>query len=281
MSNGEKYIDLHIHTDMSDGSYSPEEIVLLAKQSKICTIAITDHNTFEGVEDAMYYGKKYSIEVIAGVEISIDFSCSFSVHGLAYFFDDRFLQLQGWLFNLRNNNITSIIEQISVKVKEIGIPFSKKDFFKYIGSNPINIYCIFDYISTISSYKSAFEVEKGLFCIGKPCFIEELNTVTEVIRIVKEFGGKLFLSHPFKYGLEKNDAINLVRTAKARGFDGIEVYHGEATPEEIKILEKLSIELDLLITGGSDFHGDLRPNIKLGIVNNNKLPYEIFENIRK
>jgi len=280
LSNNKKFIDLHIHTNMSDGSYSPEEIVLLAKQNGISAIAITDHDTFEGVEDAMYYGAKYGIEVIAGVEIGIDFSYNFGVHGLAYFFDNRFLQLQEWFFNLRNYNVNSFIDSISRKVIEIGIPFSNKDFMKFSGNKYINIYCVFDYISTISDYTSAFEVEKELFTFGKPCFIEGLNIISEIIRIVKDCGGKLFLSHPFKYGLEKNDAIELVKTAKLRGFDGIEVYNGESSLEQTKILENLSKELKFLITGGSDFHGENKPNVKIGIVNNKNLSYEILEKIR-
>lgn len=272
----DKFIDLHIHSDMSDGNFSPEDIISFAAKQNISLIAITDHNSFEGVEDAIYYGKKKGVDVLAGAEISADYTIE--IHLLAYFPDERFLQLQGWLTDLRYGDIDEKIDAALQKAAELGYKIPQKSFDRVLKENRPCVYRVFDFLTEAGYYDSPLEAELEAFAYGKKGYIEGLFTPLEIIRIVKEFGGKVFLAHPFKYGLEPFEVDKLLEDALIMGVDGIEVYHGEASEEEIKHLEEFVKKHHLLCSAGSDFHGEIKPHVELGLYDKNKrFPYSIAE----
>ena len=210
-----KYIDMHIHTYMSDGTMSPEDCIILALKNGIGTVAITDHNSFAGVEDALYFGKKYGIEVIPAIEFNT--ALMDNLHFLVYFNNMNFLQLQSFISNM-------------------------------------------DFAVTY----------------GKP------YTNKQVFDKMKENGGKIFMAHPMKYGFENEELLNQIEAYKNMGLDGIEAYHNSTNLEQSRYLTQIANDKNLLICGGSDFHGEMRPNIKLGFGSENTMiDYEIWENIKK
>jgi predicted metal-dependent phosphoesterase TrpH len=272
----DRFIDLHIHSDMSDGSFSPEDLISFAAKQKISLISITDHNTFEGVEDAIYYGKQKGVDVLAGVEISADYTID--IHLLAFFPDERFLQLQGWISDLRYGDIEEKIHIVLEKAANLGYKIPQKSFGRVLKENKPCVYRVFDFLTEAGYFDSPLEAEIEAFAYGKNGYTEGLFTPLEIIRIVKEYGGRVFLAHPFKYGLEDFEVDKLLEDALIMGVDGIEVYHSEATSEEIKHLEEFVKKHNLLCTGGSDFHGEIKPDVDLGFFDKDKrFPYEIAQ----
>lgn len=277
MSFAEKFVDLHIHSTMSDGSYTPDELVNMAFCEGISTIAVTDHNTFEAVEDAVYFGNKKGVEVIPAAEITADCPLPWGMHLLCYFEDDRYLKIQNFLYELRNNNVLSRIEGLILNLHRNNMQINEKEFFKSVKGGNISYYTLFDYIAKNFGFSDSFEVEKKLFSIGSPCYEEGLNLPLEIISVVKEHGGKIFLAHPFKYGLAQSEVFPFVEKCAKMGVDGLEVFHAEASDEEIKLSFEFAEKLNLLISGGSDFHGDIKPSVKLGhLKNGKKIPYTLL-----
>lgn len=272
----DRFIDLHIHSDMSDGSFSPEDIINFAAKQKLSLISITDHNTFESVEDAIYYGKKKEVDVLAGVEISADYTIE--IHLLAYFPDERFLQLQGWLSDLRYGDIDEKIELVLEAAANLGYKIPRKSFDRVLKENKPCVYRVFDFLTDAGYFDSPLEAEIEAFAFGKKGYTEGHYTPLEIIRIVREQGGKVFLAHPFKYGLEAFEVDKLLEDALIMGVDGIEVYHGEASDKEVKHLEEFVKKHSLLCCAGSDFHGEIKPDVDLGVYDKDKsFPYVVAQ----
>lgn len=280
MSKSKGYVDLHIHTSMSDGSYRPEECVNLALNSNLNAIAITDHNSFEGVEDAIYFGKQNNLEIIPGTEISIDFCYDF--HILAYFKDMRFLNLQSWLIDLRFEDAVLNMEIAADKVRELGFNIPNSLIDTLTRNKHPGVYRVFEALVLKKHFKTPLQAERELFAFGKPGYIEGIFTTLEVFRLVKENGGKVFLAHPTLYGLDNSEIVDVVSELKAAGLDGIEVYHSLVNEENTIFLKNLAVEKNLLISGGSDFHGEIRPKARIGYgYGDTRVPYEILQKMWK
>ncbi|AIS52456.1 protein TrpH [Thermoanaerobacter kivui] len=257
------FADLHMHSKASDGTNSPSVVVRLAKEHGLSCISLTDHDTVEGLEEAIEASFKYQIEVIPGIE----FNCYYKeqeVHILGYFInyrDQKFTEKLDEMKKLRNDRAMAIIK----KLNELGIKITKEDVLeftseKFIGRPHIARAMIKK--NYVESVKEAFDKYIG---VGAPAYVERYRiTPFKAIEYILENGAVPVLAHP---GLLQEDAI--IKELVNNGLVGIEVYHSKHTSHDVEKYLKKAKEYNLIITGGTDFHGievdgrDLLGTIKL------------------
>ncbi len=277
--NDNRIIDLHTHTTMSDGSLTPYELVKLAKDMKVSAISITDHNSLNGVEDAIFLARDLGIEVIPGIEISAEYKPE--VHILAYFFNSGFLNIQSWLIDKREEYTRIAPKLIIAKLNGLGFSISWKFVKAIAGSSGVYLYDIAKALVKKRYYSDVNCVMHELLNMGRPAYVPLRPLIEEVIGVVREVGGIPVLAHPFKYGMDYSELEEFVKDLKGKGILGIEVFHSEASLDDIEFLCMLATKYKLKVTGGSDYHGVFKPNIELGIgLGGLSVPYILLEELR-
>ncbi|MCS1351641.1 PHP domain-containing protein [Mechercharimyces sp. CAU 1602] len=241
--------DLHLHTTASDGHYSPTEVVKKAKEANLSTIAITDHDTLAGVEEAVEAGRVHGIKVIPAVEISTKWK-------------NRNIDILG--YNMKHPHLLhqrlaayrdfrkKRAERILTKLTRLGMPLSLNDVKKYCSDDLIARPHIANAMvdkGYVSSIKIAFDHYLG---DGKPAAVEKkVLSVVDGIQLIHETGGVAVLAHPIYI-----QSLSLVEELICEGFDGIEVWHRNHNHKDSKQFQKIAEKYRLLMTGGSDFHHD-------------------------
>lgn len=257
-------IDLHIHTTASDGEFSPTEIVNKAINMGLTHIAITDHDTVNGLNEAISYGKDKDIKIIPGVELNAKVDLG-QMHILGYYIDYTnrdFLDMMKVFENDRNERNELFIKQF----KEIGIDITMEDVKKYaIGSvvgKPHFARVLMEkgYIDDVQEgFDKYFNVEP-LKNIKRRSFEPE-----KIIKLIKKAGGIAVLAHPQSLKLDENSLRKKILELKSYGLDGLECYHSKQTYDEMKLFKKIAEDNNLLITLGSDYHRDVAiSNIEIG-----------------
>ena len=257
-------VDLHLHTTHSDGSCTPAEVIELAAKVGITTLAITDHDITTGVPEAVAAGKARGIEIIPGVEISSLLGGS-ELHMLGYFLDYEDASLNDRLTRLRESRHRRN-PQIIERLQTAGIDITYDEVRALAGTDSVgrpHIARVLMEKGVISSVKEAFNL---WLAYGRPAYVpRELPTPAEAILWIKEAKGLAVLAHPTWVKTTEGTLTDLVRRLKADGLDGVEVYYSTHTPRQTRDYLALSKQQDLLVTGGSDFHGLTKPDIEVGI----------------
>jgi hypothetical protein len=256
-----KKIDLHIHTTYSDGTYTPKEIIQAVKKLGFSTIAITDHDCIDGYLAARKFAKKYGIELIPGVEISSYYK-GYDIHILAYFIDVHDKVFSSMLRFVQKGR-TKRVQKMLDKLAEFGINIKMKQLYKEAGNRNVigrpHIANAMLKNGYIDKYEEAFYNyigNDGPAYVRKPTYTPE-----NISQIVKGAGGLSVLAHP---GVIKNDFI--IPELVELGLDGLEVFYPLHTFYQRDVYLKLADRYNLLITGGSDFHGNNKANNELGKV---------------
>jgi len=253
-----KRADLHIHTKYSDGSLSPKDVVRVASEKGVCCISITDHDSVFGIDEAMSAGNAYNVEIIPGVEISAEESGS-QMHILGYCINYRDPRLLDFLAKIRQDRIARLYKMVEL-LKNRGMEIDVKDLMKFAGDVSISRLHIAKYMHKkgfISNWRDAFKKYIG---DNKPCYVSSFRyTSKEVIDIIKISGGISVIAHP---GINSID--NILPRLISEGLEGIEVFHSEHSDKTAKAYEGLAREHNLIVTGGSDCHGDLKGEFLLG-----------------
>ncbi len=245
-----KPFDLHLHTYASDGIYSPAEMVRKASEAGIKTIAITDHDTLAGIEEAQRTGEKFGVRVIPGVELSTKYDGkSVDILGYNVSANDT---LNDVLIGLRDGREDRALRIIK-KFTEIKMPITMDDIREFSQGGVIARPHIAKAIvkkGYISDYQSVFD---NYLADGKPCAIEKvIISPQEGIDLIHQSGGIAVLAHPILTGDD-----DFIRELLSNfNFDGIEVWHRKQTKEDNERYKKMAKEFDLIMTGGSDFHND-------------------------
>jgi predicted metal-dependent phosphoesterase TrpH len=278
-------IDLHIHSTASDGTLWPSEILALAQDLKIAAISITDHDTLEGSKNALSCGIPRPVKFLTGVEISADppgsFSLSGSLHILGYGIDVDQPDLNQKLFMLkdsRENRNPRILQLLSGLGIDIGFDELKNLADKSALGRP-HIARLMVQKGYVPSIDAAFDQYLGY---GKPAYVDRFRFGCEdTIRIILDAGGIPVLAHPMLLGVQDNDIFeDLIALLAEMGMRGIEVYYPGHTKDLMDYYTRLARRHDLLITGGTDFHGDLNPEIKMGSGTGDLyIPYELYEKL--
>lgn len=276
----ERFIDLHTHSVMSDGALKPAEVVRLAKEKNLSAVALSDHDSVEGVEEAVAEGQKIGIEVVPAIELSA--KCDTELHILGYFID------------VKNTHLTNCLEKALIARDERAAETAKK--LNALGFDvtleeaaaiaPAGIIGRAHYARLLadkgytSSVKESFDLYLSL---GKPAYSSnQIFTPEECVEMIKRAGGAAFIAHLHLTKLDDKQLQNLIERLIPCGLDGLEGYYTEYTPEMQEKYQSLAKEYGLIISGGTDFHGAMKPHISIGSgLGNLKIPYDILENVKK
>jgi len=274
-------IDLHVHSNASDGTYAPAEVVRLAKEGGLRALALTDHDTIDGLAEAVAAAPRYGVEVIPGVEVSARFpGGSMHILGLDINFPNGHLNERLAVLKRARAERNP---QIIAKLNALGIKITLKEVEKLSGQGQMgrpHIARALMEAGYVRSIQEAFDLY--LRYDGRAYVPKFRFPPAEAIAMIREVQGVPVLAHPFTLNLESAAALkNTLEELMALGLAGVEAIYSEHTPEQEALYLRLAGELGLLVTGGSDFHGDNKPEVSLGhMPGQEKLTYERVEALK-
>ncbi len=287
-SQPSELVDLHSHTNESDGSLTPAELVALARQVGLHALAITDHDTFRGYELASGFAREAGLDLVCGIELNTRMnadreSTKRSVHLLAYFLTDAppaafAAWLEGERHERRNRNAGLV-----KKLQRDGLDITLEEVEargRSLAGRP-HFARILVEKGYVANPEEAFHRYLGE---GAPSFVpRQSKTAEEVIAVVRASGGLPVIAHPVRLELDRAEERDLLIRYRRAGLAGLEIYHSEHTPELQAHYRQLAEDLELLPTGGSDFHGSIKPNVQLGIgLNGNvRVPRQFLDGLRQ
>ena len=279
-------IDLHIHSTASDGSLTPAEIIDAASEAGLTAFALTDHDTIDGAKEILARGKTGAPEFMTGVEISCNWPDG-------YHREDS-LHILGYGFDVHNRHLNLTLEQLKQaradrnpkiirKLNDLGYDISMEEVEKLSSSG-----------QTGRPHVARVMVEKGIaesfdhafdefLAKGRPAYVDKFRlSCKEALHAVHEAGGLAVLAHPGLIEPENGKiAEPLIKELASLGLDGIEVYYPEHSKQQTKHLAGLAERLDLLATGGTDFHGSFKKEIGLGTgYGRLDVPAPLFERLK-
>ena len=267
-----KRCDLHTHTLHSDGTDTPEALVAVAQRKEISCVAITDHDSVEGVEAAMAEGLRRGVEVISGVELTAELDKT-EVHILGYMVDHRDPEFKAKLVELRANRVERIYAMVE-KLKDQGVTLPPESVFKLSAGGTVGRLHMARAMVAEGIVKTVYEAFNKFIGDRCPSYVSHFRlSPEEAIALLRRFGGIPVLAHP--YSLKRDEIIPALAEA---GLRGIEVYYPEHTQSMINFYNREALRLGLLVTGGSDYHGAAKPNTALGEID---IPYELAEGLRE
>jgi len=277
-----KLVDLHIHSTCSDGYYSPEQLVEMAREANLTAIAIADHDNVDGIAAAQQAGAEAGIEVLTGVELSTQWYEFYDMHLLGYGFDPQDPYLNRELHDFqefRAGRNRQIIDRVNQKLAEEGREGIDPDMVRQLAGGTIGRPHIAQALRQ-AGYVADNEEAFNRYLV--PCNVpKRYFPVDEAIRLIHQSGGIAVLAHPPYITRERRQLEKLVAELVGLGLDGIEVYNNGSNMEDTDWLIKLARRHQLIITGGSDFHGDPGSNIEIGSgFRGMQIPYSCVEEIK-
>lgn len=279
-------IDLHSHTDESDGTYSPAELIEAARALPLEALAITDHDTFAGYDKALPLAQAEHFDLVCGLEMTTRHESQrlFSIHMLVYFLDqpppDEF---RGWLLEIlegrRDRNVRLIhnlqaagVDITLAEVEKVGRTLTGRPHFARV-------------LMDKGYAKTTEEAFRHYLGENAPHYAERYGPETVyAIERVRMAGGLSVLAHPIRLGIVDHlREEKLIGDLRAAGLDGIEVYHSDHDAEDVKRYARIAAKLGLAVTGGSDFHGAAKPGIALGTGygGNVHVPRSVLDDLRR
>lgn len=273
-------IDLHVHSNASDGSLTPTQVAKEAMYSGIKAIALTDHDTVDGIEEILEYTDQKNLEVIPGIELSCYYK-NREIHILGYFVDFKNPQLEKELASLKAAREERNLKMVELMQRD-GINITMD---MLLHGNPKSVITRAHFARVLveqgicKDKDAAFKKYIGIGCryyLPKPQV-----TCERAMDILNRFSKGAFLAHPLLYHLGYSQIEELLVYLKSLGLKGLEAYHSSNNMYESDKLRSLALKHNLLISGGSDFHGVVKPNIKIGIGRGGmRIPVKLLENIK-
>lgn len=276
-----KRIDLHLHSTFSDGTCSPTEIVQLAQKANLSAIALTDHDTTDGLDEFMSAGKKYGVETIPGIEISAQYDHE-EVHIVGLFIDYTNPNLQNTIYGIQNHRIDRNGMMIE-KLQSLGFSVTMDDL-ETVAQGEIITRAHFAKLLLQKGYVSSLSEAFDLYLSqGKPGYIQRKTlSPKETIQLIEKAGGIAVMAHPTLYNLTKECLETLIQELISYGLKGIEAEYVLYSEEEEAYIKSFADQYHLLYSGGSDFHGENKRDIKIGIGKGNlQIPYSYLVKMKK
>lgn len=273
-------IDLHVHTSMSDGTTSPREVVRLAASIGLRAIAVTDHDTVDAVASAQEEGRSQGVEVVAGVEISSQWQTGI-LHILGYFVNPGDRKLLDALEQLRIGRVERVPKIVS-KLRDQDVIIRVEDVHREAAGGVPGRPHVANVMLQQGVVKSLQEAFDRYLKKGAPAYVEKVKLPPdEAVAVIVEAGGVAVIAHPYSLKLNDPDSLEqVVKKLAAMGIQGIEAFYPRHTREQTKMYLDMATRLNLVATGGTDFHGGNKPTIKLGIIPGQApLPYSILEDL--
>lgn len=250
-------IDLHIHTNFSDGETSPQGIVQMALRKGLSAIAITDHDTMEGIADAQQAAMGTDLEVVPGIELSTCWKGR-AVHLLGYYFDtedEEFHRQLEWVQEgrkLRN-------EQVLEKLIELGCEVSMEELLTIAGSGLVGRPHLAKLLIKKGYAGTMEEAFRRYLGAGAKAYVSRRSLmVADAVEMLHRARGVAVVAHPCTLGYSFQELAKEVMQMAALGIDGLEVFYPKHSKEFVKKLRKLAEEHTLITTGGSDYHSETR-----------------------
>jgi predicted metal-dependent phosphoesterase TrpH len=266
-----KFADLHLHTIFSDGTYTPQELISESVEAGLAAIAVVDHDTIEGISPAIEIAKMENIEILPGIELSAEYE-GCEVHILGYLVDYKRKDLLEKLETLKKNRIERIYKIVD-KLKDMGVILEPEDIFSIAGGGTVGRLHVARAMLKKGKVDSLFEAFQKYIGDKNPAYVLGFRfSPSEAIKLIKDAGGIPVLAHPYTLN---ND--ELILKFIDYGLMGLEVYYPEHTQGMTNFYLNLAKEYNLLITGGSDCHGNAKSEIKIGSI---KIPYELVEKLK-
>lgn len=277
----EKYTDLHTHSTASDGTFLPEQIAELAKNAGLASVALTDHDTVDGIDSFMEAGKRLNIETIPGIEMAAAYKNT-ELHIVGLFIDHKNSELvknMEYIVSERNERNMKMIKALKRNGMNISI-----DELKENANGRIITRAHYANVLVQKGYvKSKDEAFSKYISSGKPAYVKrETLTPQECIETIIKAGGIPVLAHATLYGYGYLEIHNLVGELKEYGLMAIETQYSTYTERQSDEIRKICEFYGLMQSGGSDFHGLNKPDIKIGLGRGNlKIPQIFAEIMRK
>ncbi len=278
-------IDLHIHSTASDGSLTPHEILAQAAKIGLKAFSLTDHDSVEGIKALLKNGIPSDIEILTGVEISAApppaFNLPGSIHILGYGMDVDNQELNEALNQQQQYRINRTPKIIS-RLNDMGIEVTFPEIQQQTGNKQIGRPHIAQWMVKNGYAVSMDDAFDRFLGKGRPAYAEKSRIpMADAIQQIRASGGIAVLAHPGLIDIEDNAGYEkLVIELISMGLQGIEVYYPEHSAEQQAYFEHLADRLGLLVSGGTDFHGDVKPEIRLGSGKGDLyIPYTIYEAI--
>lgn len=283
-----KYIDLHVHSTCSDGTLTPEELVLRGIRNDLVAFALTDHDTVDGVDRAIQKANELEnhIQVIPGVELSCQYEVS-STHNVE-------IHILGYRIDHHNETLVSKLEQVAEErdnrnkkmcknLHDAGYPISYEELTRKFGNMIITRAHFAKLLLENGGVPSMEHAFKTCLAIDSPYFVNrEYLTPKGAVELIQNAGGIPVLAHPLLYKMSVSEIRAMLDTLKGYGIRGIEAIYSRNHGTDEAFVRKLAGEYELFITGGSDFHGDNKPDIEMGIGTGNlRVPVMLLENLNR
>ena len=274
-----KTIDLHTHSNCSDGSMTPTELVAHAASRGVSAIALSDHDTVAGIDEAIKAGEKYGVEIVPAIEFSVQSATE--THILGFYIDHKSDILKQAL-----ERINAVRWQRTVNtcknLQALGFDVTMEEALAIAPSGLIgraHFARILMEKGYVASVKEGFD---KYLANGRPAYDgTQALTAKEAVELINSIGGVAFVAHPHLIRLEDNELRSFLSELMTVGLCGIEGYYNEYTKEMQDYFQSLADELGLQICGGTDFHAKMKPHIEIGIGQGNMLvPYSVLENIK-
>jgi predicted metal-dependent phosphoesterase TrpH len=273
-------IDLHAHSTASDGTMSPAELVQYAHQKGLSALAITDHDTIDGIAEEVATGNILGIEVVPGIELSVKYR-DINVHLLGYLFNCQHRQLHTALKLLQTGRVERN-KKIIANLNTFGFAIEFAELKESAGAGQNgrpHIARLMIEKGFVRTMDEAFEKYLGH---GRLAYASRfILGVKEAIALIKNAGGAAVLAHPLQLDKQVDNLSTVVRRMCDLGLDGIEVYYPNHSRQFRKRLMLLAKEYCLLMTGGSDYHGSIRPGTTLAGGKNVSVPAELLVKLKQ
>jgi predicted metal-dependent phosphoesterase TrpH len=287
-SSSAGFIDLHSHTNASDGTLTPAELVAMATHIRLAALSITDHDTFAGYEVALPLAKAAGLDLMRGIELNSRLLVTGAaqprfVHMLVYFpTHEPSAEFHNWLAEqraerrerneklvqaLRDRGVDITLAEVEARGRSLA---GRPHFAKLLVEK-----------GYVSNFEEAFRQYLGE---EAPSYVErDSKTTEEVIELALKGGGMPVVAHPIRIGLARAVEHDVLARFKKAGLVGLEVCHSDHPPALQAYYRLLADELELLPTGGSDFHGTVKPDVELGSgrAGNVRAPMEFLEGLRR
>lgn len=264
--------DLHTHSVFSDGTLEPQELVASAARLQLDAVALTDHDSVGGIPAAVAAGLSLSVEVIPGIELTAEHNGA-EVHILGYCIDTGDPALVRQLDFLRQARIERVRLMVE-KLNQLGVPLESADVLAVAGQGTLGRLHVARALVNRGIIAGTWEAFQKYIGDKGPAYVLGFKLdCRQAVSLIRQSGGVAVLAHPYCLGGE-----DVIEELVEMGIQGIEAYYSEHSPALTRSYLALAQRKGLLVSGGSDFHGGSKPDVRLGSVT---VRYELVEALKK
>ena len=275
-------VDLHMHTSYSDGLDTPTQLVEKAAHQALRSIAITDHDTVDAFPEAQQAGQRYGIEVLVGIELSVQYQEYRDIHILGYLFDPQHTELRTQLCHMQEHRVQrglAILTRVNQRLTQRGqAPLDRQRVLQQVSGALARPHLARALIE--QGYVNGMEEAFREFLV--PCDVPKARFSPEqAFTLIAQAGGICSLAHPGTISADPVVLEQLLTIFKAMGLAGVEVYHHCQYPDAIDFLLTCARRYDLMVTGGSDYHGQANGAVLGHIAPGQTIPDQVLIELRK